>query len=1709
MNTQDKEKLRLLWQEILRKRADLEEMNWLAEGGNSIRTMKLIGGIREVFGVQLSFSDVMHHPAIDAQWILICQRMVMKGLPVIQPVPFSASFPLSEIQKAIYLSESIRQGEGIYNLYTLINCIGQTDIKGWEHALSQLVRRHEVLRTVFRRTGEGELLQHVREPNECRCEVQERSVSGYGPAVELAEKCISRPIDTSIDIPIHLVSIRYAPHGSLLLLKVHHLAGDGASLGLLINELYAHYNGFKTGMPAEPGSASLRYLDHVVWESRLISDPAFGLFRKFWQDQFSGRPANPELPFAAPRPASLSADGKTLEFELGDVLFDKLSGLGTRVGVGPFTALLSAIAMTLCRITGEPDITVGMPVSLRRQSGTESLIGPLINTLPVRIDTRPQERLDQYLQRLEQHIALCLDHADYPLQFIVNDLGLSAQANRSPLFDIVVNYQPGDLLIQKADLAGDLTAELVIPQNIPVKYDIGFNFFEFPDAVRGYIEYNMNLFERTAIEKLLVLVKDLVGRITLRLDEKVMDVMAAVEEPEWGRKIASGGEAATDGEQNSGWAREGTLATPTEMRLAHLWDQVLDTKEVKREDNFFRAGGNSIKATKLAMAVHRHLKRKIDIRTIFLKPRLWEIAKEIDDGVTSGYGAIQPVRRAGIHPLSSAQRRIWILSQWSEQNALFNIAGAFHFKKELDRKKLEWAVAALMDRHEILRTSFHLQENEPVQCIHPNGNHMPVRYYSYSDGLSHPAAELLFVQEGQRPFDLQEVPLFRLLVVEETPGECYICLIIHHIIADGWSIMNMVEEFVRDYCFSGHGADPDHPPAGIQYQDFVAWQKAFVENDQSIRESRDWWISRMALLPPAVDLPADRPRPSIRQFRGNTISRSLPRATVNQIDRYTIDQEVSHFIFFAAILAILINKYTGSEDIPIGTAVAGREHMELKTALGIYINLLPLRIRLDPGDTLAAFLSQVKLECLESFDHRLYPFDLLVEALAAGQDMSRNPLFDTLLLVHDFEEAGYRERLERAGVQAMPWRLPVSKYDLTVSVLLLKGAMTIEIEYNTGLFEQPRIEQLLDHLLVIGETFCSGYSGSIGSISLLRPVERERLLYGLNDTRLALPEQSTILSLIAAQVQRHPDKPAIHDDALHLSYGDVWRYAGKLAGLLDGQFQLGPGDIAVVYLSRSCLVPVVYLGILSTGAAFVPVDANFPQERVGFIAKDVNAKVVLTDLDSSFPGFPVLRLSGLTEVAADPIGTGTPWWPHREPDPGSVAYIIYTSGSTGLPKGVAVTHLNLLNFALGISGALGWKENDHLLAATSISFDISLLEMLWTLSQGMEITIAAGLLNGLIGLDRYAGGGINTLQTTPSLLRLLLADLEASRFLSTMENILIGGEALADQLTNELWKVTSARIYNAYGPTETTIWSTIKQLEPGGRVTAGIPIGNSSIYILDKAMDILPPGLIGEVYIGGRGVAKEYLGRRELTAQKFLTDPFLDWPEGRMYATGDMGYWNFSGELQITGRKDRQLKVNGFRIEPAEIEQALCGTGLVTQAAVSLVQIGDEQVLTAWMIPSRNFDVKTDLLPGLNRKLPGYMLPHRFFLVDSFPVTHNGKLDWDGLKRYGRPAETTSPIAHKQPGTVVQRQLEEMARKMLDRDAVGIDENFFEMGGNSIKAIRFLAGVRAAFSVNIDAGMFFREPTIEFASTEIENHRMMGSLQKNIDFAERTESFTV
>lgn len=1122
------------------------------------------------------------------------------------------------------------------------------------------------------------------------------------------------------------------------------------------------------------------------------------------------------------------------------------------------------------------------------------------------------------------------------------------------------------------------------------------------------------------------------------------------------------------------------LATVTEIQLGVLWKRILRVDHVTPQTHFFRAGGNSIKAMQLLMQIRHELKREVALKQIFLHPVLGNFAEVLADSPKLGTDIILPAPKSKHYPLSFAQRRIWVLSQLEEQKRVFNLAGAFLIQQKPNKKILEQVFIDLVSRHEILRTNFIFIEQEPRQVIRDfDPSTLPIIWHHGNEDNLLEVAHDLFMEYGMRTFDLEHDMLFRVVAVSNEKDQFMLMLFTHHIIADGWTVNNLLHEFGSLYMSLNMGKGIQQQPLAFQYKDFAYWQQAAYAGDELLEKQGEWWLQIFNDRSIPVDLPADRPRPPVKRYRGHSIKKECSQETVEIWKEFAFQQDVSLFMFLTAVTATVIYKYTGQQDVTIGTPVAGRDHLHLQNQLGVYINLLPLRIKYSGSDHFNTLLNALKAICIDSFSNSGFPFDLLVDKVFTQRDSSREPAFDIMIAYHTHTISD-SSVLKKAGITPVSWHLPVSKYDLTINIYDEESGVRLVIEYDTDLFDELRIQQFMRHFLFVANKVSKGEAQSLDELSLITESEYRQLVHSFNNTQFPLPVGETIVSLIEKGVQSHSQKYAIRSSAYQFTYSELEVWSNRVANGLIDKYKIQAGDVIAIMMERSAMVPVIMLGVLKAGAAFLPIDPVMPAERIDLLLTDAQVQILITDLDAVFTGPEIWNFQHIDKCLSFSVQS-----PAVKIKPDDTAYIIYTSGSTGAPKGVAVSHGNLVNFVFGLRRSLNWEDNVRLLSVTSISFDIAILELLWSLTQGIQVIIHPSQGVHLSNLDLYVEEGINALQTTPSLLKLLLADATSHVFLASLKYLIIGGEAFSHDLLQQVSTMTKAAIFNAYGPTETTIWSTIKLLEDKQPITAGKPMANTSVYILDKSLRLVPVGVPGEVYIAGRGVAKGYINRSALTSERFLPDPFAKDPAVRMYATGDLGRWTFNGELDILGRTDRQVKINGYRIEPEEIENCIQQTGLVQQAVVLPVASQDTKVLMAWLVTANQIN-PDEVLEKLKLQLPAYMIPARFYKVTDLPLTTSGKLDVNALLKIAREDQPLFGAQVQLPQTDLQLELAGMMHEQLNREHIGIDENFFELGGNSIKAIRLLAGIRERFHVSLNMSRVFRNFSIRFIEQELE-----------------------
>ena len=1034
---------------------------------------------------------------------------------------------------------------------------------------------------------------------------------------------------------------------------------------------------------------------------------------------------------------------------------------------------------------------------------------------------------------------------------------------------------------------------------------------------------------------------------------------------------------------------------------------------------------------------------------------------------------ISKADRTGFLAPSLQQERLWFLEQFEGKNAAYNIAGGLRLKGPLNRDAVEKSWKEMIRRHEILRTSIVNSEGNPRLLIHDSVDWtMQVR--SLRDEPESVRGQLLnkiISEEAIRPFDLASAPLVRVCLLELGPEEHVLLSCIHHIAADGWSLGLIIEEFEKLYPAFCDGNPSPLPELSIQYVDYARWHRDYLASPAA-QAHVAFWKQQLRAPISSTDLPFDRPRPAAMSFRGKKALLRLPADLLSATQKFGVAENVTLFTILLTAFDLLLFRYTGEPDVIVGSAAAGRTRPELEKLIGLFINNLPLRADLSGDPTVRELLGRLRETTLNAFSHQDVSFTELVEAAHGPREVNRPPLFRVMFILQNFTPRTLQ--LKNLTVELLEFETGTSRFDLTVEAREQSGSLDCQWEFNTDLFDDSTIARMQEHYRCLLEGILANPDQKISQLEMMTDSERTELAESANASRSEYPQDLCIHDLFAQQVAPQPNAIAVEFGAQRLTYKELDSQSNRLAQRLCS-LGVGPGTLVGICLERSAQIPVALMAVLKAGGAYIPLDPQYPRERVAFMIEDSRAAVLITEthLLNSLPG----RLPSVVCVDRDreSLSREVNKPPLHRVTSSDLAYVIYTSGSTGKPKGVEISHRAAVNFLSSMRLEPGFSQNDRLLAVTTLCFDIAGLEFYLPLTCGGTVVIAPreALTDGAALTDLLATSKISIMQATPVTWRLLLeSGWQGIRGLK----ILCGGEGFPRELADRLLQ-TGAEVWNVYGPTETTIWSTVQRVEKGvGSVPIGRPIANTQVYVLDAGRHPVPRGVTGELYIGGDGLARGYLNRPDLTADRFVANPFR--AGERLYRTGDLARFLADGTLECLGRVDNQVKLRGFRIELGEIESALEQQTDIRQAVVMVREdVPNDKNLVAYLItqPGAARDSK-DLRDALSARLPEYMVPSRWVFLDAFPLTPNRKVD-----RRALPApdnNVSSSAAYVPPTTDSEIKVAAIWERLLKHSRVGVNDNFFDLGGHSLVVVQLQNLIRKQFHREVSLVQLFQRPTV-------------------------------
>jgi amino acid adenylation domain-containing protein len=1678
-----------IWSEVLDIPRLGADDDFFALGGHSLLATQVVSRVRDVFGVELSLGRLFAAPTLCALAAEIAAARDQGGgaaaliqpAPPIRPTPRDVSLPLSFAQERLWFLDLLRPGSAAYNIPAALRLRGHLKVPALAAALAALVERHEPLRTTFL-ARDGRPFQVIAPRGRIALPVVD--LRGLGDAERdlaarrLGEREARLPFDLAAG-PLLRATLLCLAAGEreehLLLLTLHHIAGDGWSVGVFFRELKTLYAAHAScsllpTLPALP-ALPIQYADYAIWQRGWLSGEVLAGQIAWWRESLAGAPARLDLPVDRPRPAIPRRRGATVPLALaggaGELGRD-LAALSRRSGATLFMTLLAGFATLLSRLTGEERLAVGSPVANRTRTEVEGLIGFFVNTLALAVDLRGEPTFAALLVRVRDLALGAYAHQDLPFERLVEELRQERHADHSPIFQVMLvlqNAPPPSFELPGLTLTGEGLA------GGTAKFDLTLSFGETANGgLTGTFEYDSDLFDRATVERW-------AGHLSAFL-------AAAAANP--GRPLS----------ELSPWSA---------AELQEIRGRQRGPRESPKV-----SGGEGEGGLQARLAAREE-------KVAGLRSSLSEKKRALLGKLVAGRtGGSPPVRETtiprrpepGPAVLSFGQERLWFLDLLQPESPFYNIPLLLRLAGRQDLPAFVRSVREIVRRHETLRTTFVSISSGPRQVV---AQERPVAVpivdlRPLPTAAREAEARRLAVAEAGRPFDLARGPLLRTTFVRlaETDGLAFFNL--HHIVGDGWSMGLLVSELASLYpAFvaggaGGVGAKSPLPELPIQYADFATWQRKRLAGELLAREIAHW-RQELAGAPDLLNLPTDRPRPPVQSFRGNGLSFTLPRALATALGALAQSEGATLFMVLLAGFQALLGRLTGQEDLLAGTAVANRTPREVEGLIGFFANMLPLRGRMTGEPSCRETLARVKTTSLAAYAHQDLPIELLVEELRLAGIRGYNPLVQALLVLQNAP----RGALELPGLTLRAVDAPVTTavFDLALAIFELGGELGGQLDYATDLFDPSTAARLAGHFERLLAGFVAAPERRLWELPLLSPVERAAILAEWNDSGIASPGRPDGRMPRAMEIaaRRIPDAVAVVDRGGQLSYGEFNRRANRLAWRLRS-LGVGPEVPVAVCAERSAALVTGFLAVLKAGGAYVPLDPTHPPARLALVLADIATGIarpvvlVTESLRERLPVAPIDDPRVVLSLTATQRQDG-----EREDDPpplatpGHRANIIYTSGSTGTPKGVEVPHAGLTNVISHFREVHEPGPGDRFSQVANPTFDAAALEIWSCFVSGATLVIPDEATRAAPDklIDWLVAESITISNLTTALAMAVFAQTGAAWPPGTALRVFhTGGESL-----HSIPRGLPFGLWNLYGPTECSIIAATARVAGGEALPPiGRPVANSRVYILDRLWQQAPPGFPGELSIGGAIVARGYLGWPARTAERFVPDPWSGEPGARLYRTGDLARWRPDGQLDFLGRFDGQVKIRGFRIELGEIEAALAAHpgGVREAVVVPWKGRGEERasLLVAYVVP-RSGGVSgsssgggsggitaADLRSYLKSRLPEFMVPSSFLLLPELPLTPNGKVDRRALPEpvFGRREEGEEWEAEVASRTPAEELLAELWSEILGVGPVGLDDNFFELGGHSLLVARVVARVREVFKVELPVRTLFDLPTV-------------------------------
>jgi fengycin family lipopeptide synthetase D len=1096
-----------------------------------------------------------------------------------------------------------------------------------------------------------------------------------------------------------------------------------------------------------------------------------------------------------------------------------------------------------------------------------------------------------------------------------------------------------------------------------------------------------------------------------------------------------------------------------EMRITRIWEDVLTRERIGVYDNFFELGGHSLKAASIILKINQEFDTHVKLNELFKKPTIKEIAALISDRKHNEDSSVLPVAEREWFPVSSQQKRLYILWQLSRDSVAYNLPSATMIEGKLNLDKLSETFQTLIDRHEALRTSFSFVDGQLMQFVHPRVNVSIEILDSKEDEAMETIKRLI------KPFHLEKPPLFHIYLIRLAKNKHLLVTDAHHIVFDGISMDIIMEEFTE--CYSGK----DLPQVNLQYRDYAVWQERFFQTGDFAQKEK-YWLNLFKEGVPVLQLNTDYPRP-IQDEKGDYVFIMAKDHLTYRLRKVAAENGSTLYMVLLSALNVLFFKYTGQEDIVIGSPSAGRSRPGLEKVIGMFVNTVVMRNFPSREKTFRTFLNEVKDVALKALDHEEYPFEVMVEKLNVHRDPGRNPVFDIMFAL-DVDENTFTNAGD-LSLQNVPLESSMTQFDLFIHAVETENSIDFKFKYRSNLYAKTTIQRMAGHFIRLLDEITKTIDWPLKNIQMISEEERHTLLSEFNKTEKEYSYQMTVQEVFDGQAGDIPSKIALHWKENALTFSELEIKANQLARVLRKK-GVQRNTIVGIISEPSLNMMIGLLGILKAGGAFLPIDPGFPISRINYLLEDSGCQVILAERsleetpfkqqvvsldEETFCGEECSRLENFNK-------------------PEDLAYVMYTSGTTGNPKGVMIEHRNLVNQILGLVSDLQIEKEFHHLLLAKMTFDVSVQQIFLPILSGGTLYIPDKELAGeseklwtFIEKNK-----IDILGAVPAHLKVLISSPISNH---RLRYILVAGEVFTKKLYDELRRTLLAdHILNLYGPTETTIFTTLytcTQNEKGTSLPIGKPLSNYRAYILDRDLQPVPIGATGELCIGGAGIARGYINKPDLTNERFVSDPFL--PDKKIYKTGDLSRWLPDGNIEYIGRIDHQVKINGVRIEPDEINDHLINHPSIENSVVIAKQNQNgDSYLCAYVIGAKQEIAATELRTYLRNKLPEYMIPASFVQLEQLPVTANDKIDRKALQNRKDDDHLLSKPVYTAPSSHLEKRIADIWKQILGMDQVGIHDHFFDLGGNSLTIIGVNERLKEELEIDMSVVELFRYPTI-------------------------------